>query len=98
MSEQLSTALALANKDFNLDIPQDQVTTVDEFHLLLTKVIAHLLDNDFERLLNGLYRIDVSEVKVQMALTLGKNSAEEIASLIIERELQKVATRQRYKP
>lgn len=97
MPDQLSQALVLVNKDFNLEIPLAEVTAVSEFQKLLTGLIGHLLDNDFERLLNGLYRIDVSEEKVKLAMASQGNIAEQVAQLIIEREMQKVITREKYR-
>ena len=96
MANNLTEALILANKDFNLDIPSTEVSTAEDFQLILTKLIRHLLDNDFEKLINGLYRIDVSEEKVKQAMSSEGDLAEEIALLIIERELQKVETRRKY--
>jgi hypothetical protein len=97
MKSHLSQALALANKDFNLEIPETEVASTKEFQHLLSQLIRHLLDHDFERLLNGLYRIDVSEDKVKQAMASADNVAEAIALLIIEREMQKVVTREKYK-
>lgn len=95
MTGQFTKALALAKKDFQLDLADQELATKDEFLALLTKVIKQLLDHDFERLLHGLYRIDVDENKVKVAMTTN-NVAENIARLIIERELQKVETRKKY--
>ena len=65
----------------------------------LTPIIKHLLDTNLERLLHLLYRIDVSEHKVKK--TLLEASPDEIASslsmLIIQRQLQKVDLREKYK-
>jgi len=97
LADHLSQALTLANKDFNLDIPETEVATVNDFQEVLAKVIQHLLDNNFERLLNGLYRIDVDEEKVKQAMATGEDVAGKIASLIIEREMQKVVTREKYR-
>ena len=97
MANKLTEALVLANKDFNLDLSSTEVTTAEDFQLILAKLIRHLLDNDFERLINGLYRIDVSEEKVKQALSASGDIAEEIATLIIKREMQKVETRRKYK-
>ena len=96
MDSLLSDVLKFTNQDFNLEIPATEVSTQDEFLKLLTNVIQHLLDKDFERLMNGLYRIDVDEKKVKLAMTTD-NVAENIAILIIERELQKVETRRKYR-
>ena len=97
MANNLTEALVLANKDFNLDISSTEVSTGEDFQLILAKLIRHLLDNDFERLINGLYRIDVSEEKVKQALSASGDIAEEITTLIIKREMQKVETRRKHK-
>ena len=97
MANNLTEALVLANKDFNLDISSSEVSSAQDFELILAKLIRHLLDSDFERLINGLYRIDVSEEKVKQALSASGDIAEEIATLIIKREMQKVETRRKYR-
>ena len=97
MADHLAQALVLANKDFNLKIPGSEVSTAEDFQQMLTEVIRHLLENDFERLLNGLYRIDVDEEKVKQAMASEEDVAAQIASLIIEREMQKVVTREKYR-
>ncbi len=97
MADHLSQVLRLANKDFNLEISSSEVSTTEDFQQILARLIRHLLDHDFERLLNGLYRIDVSEEKVKLALASEEDVADQIALLIIEREMQKVATREKYK-
>ena len=96
MDNLLPLALKFTNQDFNLEIPAQKVVNKDQFLKILTDVIQHLLDKDFERLVNGLYRIDINEQKFKLALT-SENAAETIALLIIERELQKVETRRKYK-
>ena len=97
MADHLAQALVLANKDFNLEIPGSEVSTAEDFQQMLTEVIRHLLDSDFERLLNGLYRIDVDEEKVKRAMASGEGVAAQIASLIIKREMQKVLSREKYR-
>ena len=97
MPDHLSQALVLANKDFDLELPASEISTSEDFQKVLANVIQHLLDNEFERLINGLYRIDVSEEKVKHAMASGEDIAGKIASLIIEREMQKVVTREKYR-
>jgi hypothetical protein len=97
MADPLAQALVLANKDFNLEISSSEVATVDDLQQILTKLIHHLLDNDFERLVNGLYRIDVNEEKVKQAMASQEGVADKIAQLIIEREMQKVISREKYR-
>ena len=97
MANRFTEALVLANKDFNLDIPETEISTAEDFQEILAKLVRHLLDNDFERLLNGLYRIDVSEEKVKTAMASDGDLADKISLLIIEREMQKVETRREYR-
>jgi hypothetical protein len=70
-----------------------------EVHKRLTRVVSYLLDNDFQRLLNGLYKVDVDETKVKQCFAMEMPSmiAPAIATLILERELQKCVIRQHYK-
>ena len=65
----------------------------------LAYVIARLMEDNFERLCQTMYRLDVSEAKFDEAMNL--RPLEEIpfalADLVIEREMQKVRTRMLYK-
>lgn len=65
---------------------------------LLIEKIRYLLDNDFEKLLNVLYRIDVNEEKLKKLLTDFSESdpAIVIADAIIERQRQKLESRKKY--
>ena len=57
-----------------------------------------MLEKDFEKLLNAMYRIDVDEEKVKFALSGDgeKSPAELITELVIQREMQKAETRLKY--
>ena len=61
--------------------------------------ISELIDSDFERLLLILYRIDVSEEKVQASLAAADlaHGPEVLADLIIERQIEKQTTREKNK-
>ena len=65
----------------------------------LEQEILFLIENDMPKLIQLLYRIDISEKNTQKAFT--GNSAQEIARniavLIFNRELQKIETRKKYK-
>lgn len=82
----------------DLGIAQDDVSfsRLDKLQLWLAREIRALLDQDFQRLMNILYRIDINESKTKLALS-SDNPANAIAALIIERELQKVESRKKYK-
>ncbi len=61
----------------------------------LAKKIEVLWNEDPEKLLNTLYRLDVSESKLEIAMKRPKSGSmsRDVAELIVERELQKFKTR-----
>lgn len=61
--------------------------------------INHLIQADFHKLVAILYRLDVSEGKLRQTLqeNTSRDAGELIASLVIERELQKHKTRQQFR-
>ena len=71
------------------------VVTEEAFLTWLTERIEQLIAHDFEGLLFLLYRIDVSEQKVRQMLadTKGEGAARTIATLIMERQRQKLRLR-----
>jgi hypothetical protein len=81
--------------------PTDELNGLDNLQTLkewLMENISWLIDNDFERLLVILYRIDVSEMRLKRLIEQneGENAAEVIADLMIERETQKAESRKKY--
>jgi len=61
--------------------------------------INELIDKDFNKLINLLYRIDISEQKLKIALQNEDktiSSSKTIAKLIIERQLQKLEFRKKF--
>ena len=61
--------------------------------------INELIDKDFNKLVNLLYRIDISEKKLKIALQNEDktiSSGKTIAKLIIERQLQKLEFRKKF--
>jgi len=71
----------------------------DELKMRLQVFIANLLENNFEKLCAMIYRHDVLESKFNIALQDGTidEQADRIAVLVLERELEKVETRRKYK-
>lgn len=82
--------------DFNLPVTNDKQLLTDA----LAAGINHLIQTDFARLVNILYRIDISEktLKETLEKQSDKDAGELIAGLIIERQLLKLKMRAQFKP
>ncbi len=70
----------------------------EELQAKLSALMQYLLQHDFERLLQGVYQIDVHEQKFKKAMQTPDltQMADELAALILEREIQKAKFRQFY--
>ncbi len=53
----------------NSIISTDDLDTLEQLKEYLTKKISELMDNNFDKLINTLYRIDVNEDKLQLAFS-----------------------------
>ena len=99
--EDVQDISGLVVSDFNLEDKRDSLISNDfeEFREKLQDLINYLLDHDFERLLNAMYRLDINEDKFRKALgnQQSENIARDIAELVIDREMQKVITRRKYR-
>lgn len=97
-SELLHSATERIAMAFNTDdLPQ--ITSREDLHERLVQVLIELLTNRPERLMAILYRIDVSEEAVNQIFStyLPPDVPDALAELIIDRQLQKAETRQRYR-
>ena len=78
---------------------RDNFEELGEFRNYLISKLSYLLDNKFDLFLNTLYRIDIDEEKIKELFS--KENREFIpgalADLIIQRQLQKIIWRERYK-
>ena len=87
-------------QDFHLDHDSELVSInhMEDLKQKLEKIVAYLLDNDLERLINAMYRLDIDEEKFKMALggLNGMDVSRKITDLIISREMQKIKTRKKY--
>ena len=84
-------------KDLGLSVEDDvKIEGLEKLKKWLTQEIMMLMDHDFKKLLQILYRIDVNEQKAKKAFS-ATNPTSALAELIIERELQKVESRKKYK-
>ena len=88
--------IQLLNKELAMEIIEKG--SYENIHAQLAVYINGLIKNDFEKLVSYLYRIDVNEQKLKTLLQ--ENPLEDagnlIASLIIERQQQKIKIRQQF--
>jgi hypothetical protein len=98
MSDLNQDIIPLLNNELALDLPKQLSSS--QLKEQLTNHINHLINTDFEKLIFYLYRIDVHEEKMKQLLQQhqGENAAELIAQLIIDRQLQKLESKQNFHP
>ncbi|MCO5239790.1 MAG: hypothetical protein M9904_07015 [Chitinophagaceae bacterium] len=67
-----------------------------ELWLRVQERVSELIEHDFEKLVNLLYRVDVNEQKLKQLLQSNpdKDAAAIITTLIIERQMEKIKSRQ----
>ena len=96
MKETELKIIAELSQSFEVDLPSTR--SLDDLKNVLAIEINHLIDHDFEKLIRILYRMDVSEKMLKQNLHEQKeNAAEVIAGMMIERQLQKIRSRARFK-
>lgn len=88
--------IVLLNKELTIDIAEK--ISYAELHAQLSAYINQLIKNDFDKLIVYLYRIDVNEQKLKSLLQQNPNedAGKIIATLIIERQQQKIKSRQQF--
>ena len=84
------------NKKLAIVLPDE--ISLDELQIQLSAHINQLIQTDFEKLIYLLYRIDVSEPKLKQLLQQHpeEDAGKIIAALIIDRQLEKIKTRQQF--
>ena len=85
------------SQTLDINLPDDI-----SFELLNEKLQQHINDlivHDFQKLVSMLYRIDINEEKLKHLLkeNADRDAATIIADLIIERQLQKIKSRELFK-
>lgn len=88
--------IRLLNKELAIDFPEQE--PYNEIHTQLATYINQLIKNDFEKLVTYLYRIDVNEQKLKLLLQQfpEEDTGNIIASLILERQEQKIKAREQF--
>jgi len=93
---QNAELIRLINKELAIEIAEQR--SYSEIHAELAAYINDLIKNNFEKLVAYLYRIDVNEQKLKSLLHQkpDEDAGNIIATLIIERQEQKIKTRQQF--
>ena len=88
--------IQLINKELQTEMAEKN--SYQEVHTQLSDYINNLIKNDFDKLIAYLYRIDVNEQKLKTLLQQFplQDAGSIIASLIIERQEQKIKTRKQF--
>ncbi len=97
MSKALVISQQLIQQYFGVPV-EDSLREYEEVLSRLEQQIQYLLNDDFQTLLNALYRIDVDEEKFRSALELSSPGevARNVGKLILDRIILKAETRLKY--
>lgn len=103
-NEEIHYIQKFVSKDFVLNdysslVPNNDFERLEEFRKYLIEKMKDMLDKNYNLLINTLYRIDISEKKLA-ELFSNKNKEhipEKLADLIIERQIEKINYRKRYR-
>lgn len=85
--------------DYSSLIPNNDFERLEEFRKYLTEKMRDLLYKNYNLLINTLYRIDISEKKLSELFSSRNKDIipEKLADLIIERQIEKINFRKRYR-
>lgn len=81
------------------ELPWNDIESEQKLKVQLDLLVSHLMDHDMERLLQVLYRVDVSEklVKEILSTQIPSKVSEQLSDAIIKRLKQKLFYRNKYK-
>ena len=85
----------IIHQKFELDV-EDELTE-EQLIIMLAKRISEMLDLNPELLFSTLYRLDVYESKINQVLRSGEDPALGLATLVMDRQKQKLKTKQEYR-
>ena len=89
--------IAILNQEMDLTLPAK--LPFEALRAALEEVVGNLLRDDLNRLIAMLYRVDISERKLKYLLqeNVGTDASTIITDLIIARQLEKMASREKYR-
>jgi len=93
------TKTSLSQPGFESLLNFNDVLSLEELKKYLAEKIALMMEKNFDLLLSSLYRIDIDEDKVKELFSgkIRENIPDGLATLIIERQLQKLYYRNKHK-
>jgi len=88
---------SLLRKDFDLPV-HIEADQEDKAVAILSKLVAYMLDREFEKLLQICYRVDLGEEKLKTILNLSEPDAvaTDLAKALWERQKLKIEIRRKY--
>lgn len=86
--------IKIISKDFDIN----ENLSENQLRETMVDVFAYLVDNDFPKLIQILYKADVDQYRLKELLetTEGRSSAEVIADTYIARQMAKIETWKKY--
>lgn len=96
MEKNISDLILALRQSTEIEIPS--VISMDELRQIIAADINKLIQTDFEKLVSILYRMDISEPKLKSLLNQnrGTDAGFIIADMMIERQEQKIKSRQQF--
>ena len=96
MSDNESMLVSELSNKLEIDFPEKK--SLEELKLFLSGYIDHLISNNPDKLVSILSRVDVSEKMLKANLqSQDENASRIMAQMIIERQLEKINTREQYR-
>ena len=98
MNNKMEDKSLIGQLQLEIPIVSDQVFSIEELKKKWAEYFNSLIQNNFPKLVGLFYRIDISETKLRRILKENpdENAGTMIASLVIERLLQKIGSRQSF--
>lgn len=97
--KDLKATTEILIRDFEIDRNEEESMSEQELFDLLADHIAYLIDSRMEFLLSLMYRLDIDETKVNLALSPGNPEPANVslARIVLERQKQRIFTKRFYK-
>ena len=96
MNYKESILLSELSNKLEIDLPEKR--SLEELKVFLSGYIDHLISKNPDKLVSILSRVDVSEKVLKANLQNQEENASSImAQMIIERQIEKIKTRERYR-